>query len=108
MTCALERRLPSALYLLFDDQPPKITPYTARLVTANTNRMPMSRFAAIANGNPPGCDAGGTTEKASIVVKTEIVGAMTNRALSAVAGITSSLRTNLMPSATDCNKPNGP
>jgi hypothetical protein len=33
---------------------------------------------------------------------------MTNRALSAVAGITSSLRTNLMPSATDCNKPKGP
>ena len=42
------------------------------------------------------------------MVKTEIVGATTNKILSAPAGITSSLKTNLRPSAIGCKSPNGP
>ena len=42
------------LYLLFDAQPPRITPYTARLVTAKMNTMPMSMFGAMMKRQPPG------------------------------------------------------
>ena len=36
MSCALDRKPPSKLYLLFDAQPPRITPYTAMLDRAKT------------------------------------------------------------------------
>jgi len=38
---------PSSDHLLFEAQPPVIRPMVTREVTATTNRMPMSRSAAI-------------------------------------------------------------
>ena len=111
MIWALERSAPSMLYLLFDAQPPRITPYTARLPAANTNRIPMSNCGAMTNWNSPGTaelGPNGTTEKAMNVVKTEMLGARKYRTLSTCAGTTSSFKRNLAPSASGCSNPKMP
>jgi hypothetical protein len=47
MICAAERMPPSSDHLLFDAHPPVIRPMVTSEVTAITNRMPMSRSAAM-------------------------------------------------------------
>src|SRR5436309_14903786 len=100
---------PRKLYLLFDDQPPKMTEYTARLLTAKTKRIPTSMPGSTTNCGAAGSlgfvDPNGTTAKPTAVVNTAIAGASTYSTLFAPAGINGSLRISLPASAIGCSNP---
>src|SRR6059058_1929940 len=99
MSWALERRAPMKLYLLLDDQPPRMMAYTVRLVTAKMKTMPMSmpgaitnwydsRYASISCAVAPGAGSAvvrpnGTTAKASVAVPMAMAGAARKSTLSA-------------------------
>ena len=99
------------LYLLFDAQPPRMIPYTARLVAAKMNRIPMSTPGAIMNRKASGSSEvgpNGTTAKARNVVNNEMQGDSKYSTLSTCVGMTSSLNRNFRPSASGCSSPNLP
>jgi len=100
--CAADRRPPSSAYLLFDAHPASTTLYAPIDDIASTKSTPMFRSATTTFG------AKGTTTKDINTVMTRTPGAMTKIGLSANGGIQSSLKNNLITSATGWSNPNGP
>src|SRR5437870_1801610 len=102
MICTLERIPPIGENLLLEAQPASTMPYTESEASVNTYRTPIETSAPISGIARPA--AGnvapyGMTAKVVNAEKTAIAGASRKSILSALEGITPSLKKNLMTSA---------
>lgn len=100
MVCATARRAPIRAYLEFDAHPDHRIEYTAKLDIARRNRRPRLRSVR-GNGRGSGIQIVVAKRRASI-------GVAMNRNGEDVDGRIGSLMNNFTPSATGCNRPNGP
>src|SRR5215207_9406521 len=98
-------------YLLFDDQPASTIPYTAIDaidIRYNTPTLMSATYKEISRPNAVKDVPHGMTAAIMIEGTSVITGAQKKMILSALLGVSSSLKINLTASAIGWNKPNGP
>src|SRR5581483_10835087 len=97
--CAAERMAPRKAYFELAAQPAMMTPYTPMEVNESRYNSPASAFDTTTSGD------NGITAQAAKAGINVIIGAMRNRNLFALAGMTTSFNSSLNTSANGCASP---
>src|SRR5215207_8113302 len=98
-------------YLLFDDQPASTIPYTAIDaidIRYNTPTLISATYNVISRPNAVKDVPHGMTAAIMIEGTSVMIGAQKKMILSALLGVSSSLKINLTASAIGCSNPKGP